>query len=104
MGNREIENLFSSKLPLEELPAVAKLSVRAQDRRWLVADVHHAVFAARIASAAVLFPWRFFEEVLEGGVVRIGHEITRPLPAARIVGGIAPGRAHHLPVTAQILE
>ena len=61
--------------------------------------MHHAILASWIAPVAIFFPRRFFDQILEGGVMRIGHQVTGPLPTAWIVGGIPPGRTHHVALT-----
>ncbi len=87
--------------PAQHLPGVAEFLVAAEHRGGLVARVHHAILAARIAAVAVFLPRSFFDEVFEGLVMRVGHQVARALPAARIVGGISPGGAHQLALAAQ---
>src|SRR5262245_10024108 len=80
----------TGELPLQQLPAVTKPPVRAEHGRRLVADVDHAVLAARIAAEAVLLPWSVLEELLERRVMRVGNQVARALPATRVIGRIAP--------------
>src|SRR5437899_2653853 len=84
------------QLPFEQLPTVSQFSICSQNSRRLIARMDHAICATRIASVAVFFPGRFFDEIFEGRVMFIGHQITRSLPAARVESGIAPSGAHHV--------
>src|SRR5260370_27734792 len=57
------------KLPGEHFPGVTEFGMRAENGRGLIADVHHAIFAARVAAAPVLLPRRVRKELFECGVV-----------------------------------
>src|SRR5262245_20210368 len=90
-GRRSAARLTAcSQLPFEQLPTVTEPAIRAKDSGRLVTDVHHAVFTSRIATAPVLLPRRLLEEVLEGFVMLVGNQVAGALPAARVVGWIAP--------------
>src|SRR2546426_8875950 len=52
------------KLPLQELPGIGERPVGAQDCGRLVADVHHAVLAARVAPSTEFFPRGLLDEFL----------------------------------------
>src|SRR5262245_47181885 len=84
----------------EILPIVAALIVRAERAAGIVAAMHHAVFAARVARDAVhdavFFPLHFREHLLIAVVVAVGHQITRRFPALDVVGRNRPGGAGQL--------
>src|SRR5579863_2169508 len=67
---------FPGESPVEHLPGVAQFLVSAQDRRRLIPGVDHAVFAARIAAAAVFIPWNLLDKLAKRGIVAIRHQIA----------------------------
>src|ERR1700721_1947829 len=95
---------LSGDRPAEHLPRVAELLVAAENRGSFVPRVNHTIFATRIATAAVFFPGGVLDEVFEVVVVRVGHQVTRTFPAAWIVSGITPGRAHQLALSTRIFH
>src|SRR5215469_603023 len=66
--------------------------------------MHHAILASWIAPVAIFLPGRFVDQVLEGWMMRIGHQVTRSLPTARIESRVAPGRAHHVALPGKKLQ
>src|SRR3984957_8505505 len=103
-GLTEKATHFSRDRPAEHLPRVAEFLVAAENRGSFVPRVNHTIFATRIATAAVFFPGRLLDEVFEVVVMRVRHQVARALPAAWIVSGIAPCRAHQLALAAKIFH
>src|SRR5207245_1527770 len=81
--------LWVRELPFEQFPAISKFSIGSQNSGRLIAGMHHAILAARIAAMAIFFPWSFFNQILESRVMRVGHEITGTFPPSRIKGRFA---------------
>src|SRR4051794_25278871 len=99
----------SRKRSLPELPQrhaqrVAELLVDTQHGGRLEAAMDHAVFAAGIVAAAQLVPIGQLHEVLMRLVMTIGDQIAGALPATNVAGGICPGGAFQIALTAQEFE
>src|SRR5207302_3615307 len=71
------------KLPLQELPGIGEGPICAQHGGRLVADVHHAMLAARVAPSTVFFPRGLLDEFLERAIMGVRNQVARTLPAAR---------------------
>src|SRR5208283_2148858 len=84
------------KLPLEQSPGIAKSPIGPQNCGGLISHVHHAVLAARITPAAILFPVRFFDEVLKRCMMAVGNQVTRRFPTPWVVSGISPSGAQQV--------
>src|SRR2546430_4373659 len=88
---------FGPEIKLDVLPGIAALRLQAERRGWLVAAMHHAIFAAMIAGHtvddAVLVPLHVLEHLGVARVVRVGHQIAGAFPTADIPGRNRPGRA-----------
>ena len=76
--------------------------------RRLVAAVHHAILATDILrdaiDDAVIVPLHLGEQFLVAGVMAVGHQVARALPAADVAGGNGPGRAGEIALAGQELE
>src|ERR1700721_221749 len=78
---------LSGDRPAEHLPRVAELLVAAENRGSFVPRVNHTIFATRIATAAVFFPGRLLDDVFAVDVMRVRHQVARPLQAAWVDRG-----------------
>src|SRR5262249_9723373 len=92
------------KLPLQHLPAVTQLRMGTEHGGRLVTDVDHAILAACVPPAPILLPGSVLDELPVAGVVCVGDQVAGALPAARVVGGIAPGGTHQLALAAQVFK
>src|SRR5271170_6390565 len=74
-----------AEVVFDVFPVVAGLIIRAERAARIIAAVHHAMFAARIARDAVddaiLFPLHLREHFLVAAVMAVGHQIARGFPA-----------------------
>src|SRR5689334_10352878 len=96
---------FGPKVIFEIFPVIAALIVRAEGAAGIVATVHHAVFATRIAGDsvdnAVFVPVHFFEHLTVTSIMAIGHHVAGRFPAFDIAGRNCPGGAGEFALAGQ---
>src|SRR5580700_1640562 len=95
---------FSGNRPAEHLPSVAELLVTAENCGRFKTDMNHAIFAARVATAPILFPRSLLDEIFKRLVVSVRHQVARAFPTAGVVGRHAPSGAHQLSLSAEIFH
>src|SRR5262245_44443971 len=66
--------------------------------------MYHTILTAWVSPVAVFFPWSLFDQVLKRCVMRIRHQVARPLPSAWIERGVTPGGAHHVALSGEKFE
>src|ERR1700694_1905936 len=85
---------FRPKIKSNVLPRVAALRLQAERRGWLVAAMHHAIFAAAVAGHAVddavLVPLHLLEHLGVTRVVRVRHQVARAFPTTDVPGRNRP--------------
>src|SRR5262249_5693570 len=85
---------FQPRPPQRRTQGFERMSYGIRNGCALEAAVGHAVVAAGVAAHTVALPLGLLHQRAEGRCVTfVGEQITGPLPAKDVVGGVAPGRA-----------
>src|ERR1700722_1905247 len=103
-GLTEKATHLSGDRPAKHLPRVAELLVAAENCGRFKTDMNHAIFAARVATAPILFPRSLLDEIFKRLVVSVGHQVAWAFPTAGVVRRHSPGGAHKLSLSAEIFH